>query len=283
MLSQSIAAPRRLLQFAVREAVATAVPDPATGSSLKRLRSVVSTSASDQSHLDRASRVHSVSRMPNAMATVIKAVAEAAEDVRRAKVPGSVFDRLGHGLDVVAPESIEMEAVHRDEYNDVDFEHFQEEQPRYVERQQLSDDDMMMVMEREVELVSDYPSEYEQYEEVHIAARDALPQIDPLAKDAFTVEHSVVNNCDDRSRLGWNKDEDELPAAANNTVNGLGNVSAWKPPQYRAKHEIAEPQGQRPLRRITLPRAKHDLHGMKENGGLVSTANKNVGYDHSRC
>ncbi|XP_022998411.1 uncharacterized protein LOC111493050 isoform X3 [Cucurbita maxima] len=89
----SIAAPRRLLQFAMRDAVATVKPSNGAKEPLsKRLRSVVSTSNSDTTSHPR--RLQSVAKVPNPMATVIKAVSEAAEDVIRVK-SSSVFDRLG--------------------------------------------------------------------------------------------------------------------------------------------------------------------------------------------
>ncbi|XP_023521470.1 uncharacterized protein LOC111785293 isoform X2 [Cucurbita pepo subsp. pepo] len=89
----SIAAPRRLLQFAMRDAVATTKPSNEDKETLpKRLRSVVSVSNSDTTNRPR--RLQSVAKVPNPMATVIKAVTEAAEDVIRVK-SSSVFDRLG--------------------------------------------------------------------------------------------------------------------------------------------------------------------------------------------
>ncbi|XP_022983278.1 nucleolin 1-like isoform X3 [Cucurbita maxima] len=89
----SIAAPRRLLQFAMRDAVATMKPSNEDKETLpKRLRSVVSISNSDTTNRPR--RLQSVAKVPNPMATVIKAVTEAAEDVIRVK-SSSVFDRLG--------------------------------------------------------------------------------------------------------------------------------------------------------------------------------------------
>ncbi|XP_023525353.1 uncharacterized protein LOC111788977 isoform X3 [Cucurbita pepo subsp. pepo] len=89
----SIAAPRRLLQFAMRDAVATVKPSNGAKEPLsKRLRSVVSTSNSDT--ISHPRRLQSIAKVPNPMATVIKAVSEAAEDVIRVK-SSSVFDRLG--------------------------------------------------------------------------------------------------------------------------------------------------------------------------------------------
>ena len=96
----TIDAPRRLLQFAVRDAVGTSRASiSAKETSFKRLRSVVSTSFED--FPGRPRRIQSVARVPNPMATVIKAVAEAAEDVTKVKNAGSVFDRLGPGMDVL--------------------------------------------------------------------------------------------------------------------------------------------------------------------------------------
>jgi len=93
-----IGAPRRLLQFAVRDAVRTVQPvTPRSESASKRLRSVVSTLASD-STLDithiRLQRTNSDVRIPGATAA-LRAAAEAAEDAIKGSFSGSVFNRLG--------------------------------------------------------------------------------------------------------------------------------------------------------------------------------------------
>ncbi|KAJ7982192.1 Polyadenylate-binding protein 2 [Quillaja saponaria] len=93
----TIDAPRRILQFAVRDAVATLRPSNLASPvqpKLKRLRSVVSTSTGESSLSDRPKRIQSVTTVPHLMETMIKAVAEAAEDVKKVKSSGSVFDRL---------------------------------------------------------------------------------------------------------------------------------------------------------------------------------------------
>ncbi|XP_039011998.1 uncharacterized protein LOC120141138 [Hibiscus syriacus] len=94
---KNIDAPRRLLHIAVRDAVGTS-PVSVKEPSSKRLRCVVSTSSGDVPIRHR--RIQPVARVPNSMATVIKAVAEAAEDVTKVKSAGSAFDRLGPGMDV---------------------------------------------------------------------------------------------------------------------------------------------------------------------------------------
>ncbi|KAD5802792.1 hypothetical protein E3N88_14152 [Mikania micrantha] len=94
-------ASRRLLQFAVRDAVATSRSTGLTSEpSFKRLRSAVSTPTDDSALEDRPPRIRSVARVPKAMAVAIKAVADAAQDVVKVKPSGNVFDRLGRsGLD----------------------------------------------------------------------------------------------------------------------------------------------------------------------------------------
>ncbi|KAI3742928.1 hypothetical protein L1987_60627 [Smallanthus sonchifolius] len=92
-----LGASRRLLQFAVRDAVATSrSPGLTSEPSFKRLRSVVST-PTDDSPLEE--RRPSVARVPKAMAVAIKAVADAAKDVVKVKSSGNVFDRLGRSAD----------------------------------------------------------------------------------------------------------------------------------------------------------------------------------------
>ncbi|KAK1383632.1 hypothetical protein POM88_021367 [Heracleum sosnowskyi] len=94
-------APRRLLQVVVRDALSSPKMN-SLGSeiSLKPMRSVVSASAGYSSLGDRAQRIQSVARVPNAsMAVAIKAVAKAAKDAGKIKSSGNVFNRLGCGME----------------------------------------------------------------------------------------------------------------------------------------------------------------------------------------
>ncbi|TVU15628.1 hypothetical protein EJB05_39158 [Eragrostis curvula] len=113
-----IDAPRRLLQFAVRDAVRPVQPMISRSESAsKRLRSVVSTLASDStiddSHV-RLRRAHSDLRVPGA-ARALRAAAEAAEDVLNNNFSGSVFNRLG-GVSTI--NSTEKSPVHREQDSD---------------------------------------------------------------------------------------------------------------------------------------------------------------------
>ncbi|KAM0893883.1 hypothetical protein ACQ4PT_024795 [Festuca glaucescens] len=89
---QVISAPRRLLQFAVRDAVRMQPVAPRSESSSKRLRSVVSTVAPDSAVNGRLQKVKSDVRIPGATAA-LRAAAEAAEDVLKDRYSESVFDR----------------------------------------------------------------------------------------------------------------------------------------------------------------------------------------------
>ncbi|XP_042008454.1 uncharacterized protein LOC121757045 [Salvia splendens] len=92
-VSQStVSAPKRLLQFAVRDAVSTSRPSNATAEpSLKRLRSVVSTTESyAEAHPQRIRRA--------SMSVAIKAMAEAVKDVTKVRPSRNVFDRLGNAM-----------------------------------------------------------------------------------------------------------------------------------------------------------------------------------------
>ncbi|EYU27073.1 hypothetical protein MIMGU_mgv1a002184mg [Erythranthe guttata] len=82
-------APRRLLQFAVRDAVATSMP---------RLRSVISTATGGSFLEERAHR--NQPRLLTATSAAHKAVAEAAEDAVKIRPPHNVFDRLGRATDI---------------------------------------------------------------------------------------------------------------------------------------------------------------------------------------
>ncbi|KAK1426606.1 hypothetical protein QVD17_15282 [Tagetes erecta] len=94
----SLGASRRLLQFAVRDAVATTrSPGLTSEPSFKRLRSVVSTPTDDSPNEERRP---SVGRVPKAMAVAaIKTVADASKDVVKVKPSGNVFDRLGRSAE----------------------------------------------------------------------------------------------------------------------------------------------------------------------------------------
>lgn len=87
----TVSAPKRLLQFAVRDALATSRPaNPTAEPSSKRLRSVVSTTTDSHTE-ERPQRIRRAS-----MSVAIKAMAEAVKDVTKVRPSRNVFDRLGN-------------------------------------------------------------------------------------------------------------------------------------------------------------------------------------------
>ncbi|XP_042409286.1 uncharacterized protein LOC121998420 [Zingiber officinale] len=92
----TIGASRRLLQFAVRDAVKTVQQSNSKAEpALKRVCSVVSAVSTD-SVIEARSHRRPESRGLGTLSIALKAAAEAAEDATKVRLAGSVFDRLGH-------------------------------------------------------------------------------------------------------------------------------------------------------------------------------------------
>jgi len=162
-----IGAPRRLLQFAVRDAVRTVQPvTPRSESASKRLRSVVSTLASD-STLDithiRLQRTNSDVRIPGATAA-LRAAAEAAEDAIKGSFSGSVFNRLGRMPTINHTESLRDQDPEGEEYENKDNIRA-ENQVEFYERNQYSGSDAYMHDQESEEATGSAPNidEYDRY------------------------------------------------------------------------------------------------------------------------
>ncbi|CAD6263395.1 unnamed protein product [Miscanthus lutarioriparius] len=181
-----VGAPRRLLQFAVRDAVRTV--QPVTSSSepaSKRLRSVVSTLASD-STLDithiRLQKTNSDLRIPGATAA-LRAAAEAAEDALKDSFSESVFSRLGRMPTI---NSTEQSPARREqdlegkEYENIDNIQA-ENQVEFYERNQHGGSDVYMRDRRTEEATGSIPNidEYDHKSAVRCnglgSHRSALP------------------------------------------------------------------------------------------------------------
>ncbi|XP_004499869.1 uncharacterized protein [Cicer arietinum] len=268
-----IAAPRRLLQFAVRDAVGTSRTSTSVEPSLKRLRSVVSTSSADSSLVEHHQHVQPTCRLPNAMATVIKAVAEAAEDVK-SKSSGSVFDRLGCGMDSSA-DNIQL-----------DYQHQEQNQSLYLQRTDYDGQyvENTAMMEHETDFCSDSNSDNDECHDVNVIGRGVTgtslisSSIGYRGSDSQMMQYSVAKNTDDSLRLKHNR-ELEQPAAALNTsaniVNVSRNVNTWKPAQYQEPREIIELDGHQVLDSETRdPRSNMQL--VKENANAQKISYRNV-------
>lgn len=258
----NVDAPRRLLQFAVRDAVATSRPSNSEKEpKLKRLRSVVSTSTGDISLVDRPQRTKCVSRVPNPMATVIRAVAEAADDVMKVKPSsGSVFDRLGRGLDVSEIRSQDVQfrgaAVENGEYGDVSKIQLQ----TMSRNHQTSDYSgqyagNMGLLEGETGLASDSASDNEGYDAVNVVGHRVMDVSQTAysagnrVEDSLMLQYGVAKNVDDVIQRTKNQEQPVVAAntSRNKIVNISVNVNNWKPPHYQEHRVVAEIDNRKPL------------------------------------
>ncbi|KAK6261076.1 RNA recognition motif domain - like 2 [Theobroma cacao] len=286
----TIDAPRRLLQFAVRDAVGTSrSPISAKESSFKRLRSVVSTSSGDSSLPDHPRRIRSVARVPNLMTTMLKAVAEAAEDVAKVKTAGSVFDRLGPGMDVL--KTHDRHAAYREslaedeEYGDLK-QPLENIQSAYLQRNEYAGQHVgnMTALESQTVLALDSLSDNEAYDDVNVAGHRVMDVSQTgtssgnKGDNSLVVQYSVARH-DELMQRTRNKDHNQSTAAANTSrkiVNSSVNVNTWKPPHYQEPREVSEFGSQSSLQEIEAVASKSNLRLMKENGNPVTVGNGNV-------
>lgn len=272
----NIAAPRRLLQFAVRDAVATSRTSNSGISvepSLKRLRSVVSTSAGD-TLVERPQRMQLASRVANPMATVIKAVTEAAEDVKKSKPSGSVFDRLGRGMDT-SDDNRQLE---------VSYQHKEQNHLYYSERTGYNGQYAANMMTHETAYRSDSNSDNEGFDDINVKDRrvPGASQISPSVRnrgnDSLMVQYSVAKNVDDTLCVKRNREQEQLaasPNASHNLVNISVNVNTWKPPQHQEPREVTELDGNKTFYNVRGdPRSSMRL--VKENANTLKVSNGNA-------
>ncbi|KAL4309464.1 hypothetical protein GQ457_01G050210 [Hibiscus cannabinus] len=281
----NIDAPRRLLQFAVRDAVGTSrTLVSAKEPSSKRLRSVVSTSSGDLPV--RPPRIQSVARMPNPMATVIKAVAEAAEDVTKVKKAASVFDRLGPGMDVLENHDLHPEfresLPEDEEYGDLD-QPLEKTHSSYYQRDEYGGQHVgnITALESVAGLASESLSDNEWYDDVDVVGHGVM-DVSPTGTssgnkgdNSLMVQYNVAK--DDEILHPRNKDQNQSSIAANSRkiVNISVNVNTWKPPHYQEPREVSEMDSRKSLPESEAAANKSNIRLM-ENGNPVTVCNGNV-------
>lgn len=273
----NIAAPRRLLQFAVRDAVATSRTSNSGISvepSLKRLRSVVSTSAGD-TLIERPRRLQLASRVANPMATVIKAVTEAAEDVKKSKPSGSVFDRLGRGMDT-SDDNRQLDVYQHQEQNHLYYSERTDYNGQYAANTTM--------MGHETGYHSDSNSDNEGFDDINVMDRrvsgtsQISPSVGNRGNDSLMVQYSVAKNVDDNLRLKRNREQEQLatsPDASHKIVNISVNVNTWKPPQHQEPREVTELDANKTFyNERGDPRSSMWL--VKENANTLKVSNGNA-------
>ncbi|XP_020208663.1 uncharacterized protein LOC109793602 isoform X1 [Cajanus cajan] len=272
----NIAAPRRLLQFAVRDAVATSRTSNLGMSvepSLKRLRSVVSTSAGDSSLVERPQRTQLASRVANPMATVIKAVAEAAEDVVKSKPSGSVFDRLGRGMDTSEDNRQLEDSYQNEEQNHLFYPQRTDYNGQYAANTTMMGD--------ETGYPSDSISDNEELDDINVmdCRVSGAPQISPSVGNRGNdlLMYSIAKNVDDSLHLKRNREQEQLtasPSSSHKIVNFSVNINTWKPPQHQEPREVAELDGNKNFYNVRDTRSNMRL--VKENANTLKVSNGNA-------
>lgn len=219
-------APRRLLQFAVRDAVKTVQQTSLrTEPTPKRLRSVVSTSTAETVQDKRPQRTRSMLRAPGAI-TAIKAAAEAAEDVIKSRPSGSVFDRLGQQRLGREPEDED------EEYEDVD------QRSEYEGEGEVE----MTMLEEKPEISVDSASDNDGYPGVDAdASRNTM--MASKDHDSLMVEYNVSQEADVvRRTMVMDQDlpltSSSVPVTSSKIVNISVNVNTWKPPNYQVPRDV---------------------------------------------
>ncbi|KAH6812345.1 hypothetical protein C2S51_026107 [Perilla frutescens var. frutescens] len=279
----TVSAPKRLLQFAVRDAVATSRPSNATGEpSFKRLRSVVSTT--DSYAEERPQRI----RRPS-MSAAIKAMAEAVKDVTRVRSSRNVFDRLGNAMNDPNTTSYqEYGGVAEDEdAADGDFNlemenlhssyHPQNDTSRLQEGNMSFHDEVM-----DTGLIYDR----EGYDDIHLRGRREATDISPSgASGGNWVESSLkfqygaadyVDATPHRPR----KDIGQ-PVAVHNAIlrNSLSVSMNRRKPQYQEEIETAEMDTNEIMRGVDTVPTKSEVWLMKENNNRTLAFNGNAKPD----
>ncbi|KAI9081463.1 hypothetical protein K1719_036609 [Acacia pycnantha] len=242
-------ATRRLLQFAVRDAVATSGPSnlgTTVEPSLKRLRSVVSTPSDNSSVVKLPQVKQSVLRVQNPMATVINAAAEASEDVREIKSSRSVFDRLGRGMN-----PLDGDKQLGDNYTSQELD-----RSLYLQRSDYIGqcDANVTLSDHEGGFLSDSTSHNECFDDVNAMDHQMTDAYQigfssgNRSEDSLMGQYGAVKNADDSMPPKRNRNQEQTAAAPNasNKVRNISvNVNTWKLREYQESREVAEADGHR--------------------------------------
>ncbi|XP_072992125.1 uncharacterized protein [Typha latifolia] len=286
----AIVASRRLLQFAVRDAVKTvqqlsSTSEPAS----KRLRSVVSTSMTDSVQDKKVQRVRSVVRAPGAIAA-LKAAAEAAEDVTKVRSSGSVFDRLSQGrgaMEFVSQSAdLREQELQNEEYEDID----QVTAPINEDSHQISEYDRetagdITMLEKETEMTANSASDNDGYDSVDIvrhhgvnASQSALSPCKD--KNLLMADYSVAQESDVMRKprlIDQGPPASSAPRTSSKIVNISVNVNTWKPPNYEARRDASGVESEISLNNGGSNTGKPNVRNQNENSASITNNLKGFG------
>lgn len=221
----AVGASRRLLQFAVRDAVATSRSTGLTSEpSLKRLRSVVSTPNEDSPIEESRPKIRSVARVPKAMAVAIKAVADAAKDVVKVKPSGNVFDRLGRSSADLS-DAPDQFLEYRDTA-DEDTQITEATVPAYYD----------------AGIATNFAYDNEGYDNVVDGfERRGKTGISQIGSDSVMLDYNAVNVADGTA----NKPQRDQSSSHKMMVNVSSNVNSGKPSYYQKPRAVLEMENQK--------------------------------------
>ncbi|KAL4198271.1 hypothetical protein AMTRI_Chr03g139370 [Amborella trichopoda] len=239
----SVDAPRRLLQYAVREAVGPLTSTSKSEPASKRLRSVVATSSGNTLHDAPPQRTKSVTRVPLLMASAVKAAAEAAEDVSKSRSGKNVFDRLGgakDGIDCTEQLTVFKAPTPEELGYGAEGVNFQENHYGRDFNGEVSTFDENNVM------ASDYASENDGFDEVGASERrflDASQSSGNKDNDSLLVQYSIAQNKDEGRKTKL-KDQavNGMANASQKIVNISVNVNTWKPSHFQSVRNVGGPE-----------------------------------------
>lgn len=253
----SIGASRRLLQFAVRDAVATSRPTGLTSEpSSKRLRSVVA-APTEGSLEERRPKIRSVARRPKAMAVAIKAVADAAKDVVKVKPSGNVFDRLGRSVDI----SDTTDHFPEDDVEHEGFTQITEAIAPTYSGQYIAD---VPMLEDNAGIASDFAYISGGHNNMNA---QIVKSGGRLGNDSIMLHYNAANVVDGNSKKP-HRDQNTPVTMVNSSrkiVNISSNVNTWKP------GGVSDMDSQKLLQESELGAGNHSNHLTVSNGNGVPT------------
>ncbi|KAJ6828293.1 nucleolin 1 [Iris pallida] len=279
---QVTGAARRLLQFAVRDAVKTVQQSSSRSEpALKRLRSVVSTSRMDCLLDERPQRIRLIAPVAGPVSAALKAASEAAEGVTKTRCSSSVFDRLSHAAFAAEPikQPSKQECMLEDgEYDDdriPESNHEEYGQGREYDGEYSGD---ITMLHRDNGAAAASASDNDGYDNGGTAGHQHLNacQIASSANkdnNSLTVQYTVAQDANEVARATRLVDQDPPGSAttkpSSKIVNISVNVNTWKPSHYEVRRDVTHADTQVAVKRREMGAGNTNARLAKENNVTV--------------
>ncbi|GFP93110.1 polyadenylate-binding protein 2-a [Phtheirospermum japonicum] len=279
----TVGASRRLLQNAVRDAVATSRPSNATAEpSRKRLRSVVLTSTGDLLQEEGPQRIRRTS-----MSAAIKAAAEAVMDVTKVRPSSNVFGRLGHAIDVPNTTCHQEHVRVAEDVGDggfsVETENFDLAYHQRIDGSRLQEENVSPFHDKNV-LESDFGYDGEGYDVIDGRERDTTDGSWLGTSGRKWVEKSVTfqydaaaaDNVDER----LHRPSKELgpPATGHNASLRIAPSVITRKSHYQEERDVSEMDNRKRALSSTVATIS-EVRSMKENNNPTLAFNGNAKPD----